>query len=454
MESFLSRYKNPLVLLAVLLVQVIGLAVQVRRPSPQAGNAPGVRLIQYWALAVVTPPERAVHFIGSEVSGLWNNYVDLVGTKRRNRELLMEVDRLRLEQAGLAEDARQVQRLQALLGFQQQYIYKTVAAQVIGASESDQSHLLVLNKGSADGLKQDDAVITPQGIVGRLREVYPHTSLLLEISDETSGAGVLLQNARLQGVLRGNAYGQPEIVGMLPDARIQPGQVVVTSGGDQIFPRGLPVGTVERVAADPDHPPLVNVLIHPAVNLEAVEEVLVITSTGSQMPATENQDIAQSELDQEQQRAADILAEQLPSKIDPEAPPEELFTSTVKGFTVTSPLLPLNPPQPDHPDQFTPGATPPATDMTPDALNGPIREGTENMPAPKPAANNAGTATANAQGQTAATGPGGAAATAGKSGAVKSAGNAKTGGTKLGLRTARQAAVRRKHPAATPRGGQ
>lgn len=392
MESFLSRYKNPLVLLALLLVQIIGLAVQVRRPSPEKGDVPGVRLIQYWALGVVTPPERLVHFMGEKAGGLWSGYVDLVGTRRKNRELLTEIDRLRVEQASLAEDARQAQRLQALLDFQQKYVYQTVAAQVIGASESDQSHLLILNKGSADGLKRDDAVITPLGIVGRLRAVFPHTSLLLEISDETSGAGVLLENARLQGVLRGNAFGQPEIRDMLPDARIQPGQVVVSSGGDQIFPPGLPVGKVAKVEADPEHAPLVNVLIDPAVNLDAVEEVLVITSTGSQMPPQEQQDIAQSELDQEQQKASDILAEQLPSGIDPEAPPEELYTSSVNGFTVTSPLQPLHPPQPAQPDQFTPGSTPPADTMKPGSLNGPIREGTENMPPPKAAVGAGGVA--------------------------------------------------------------
>jgi rod shape-determining protein MreC len=401
MESFLSRYRNPLVLLAVLLVQVIGLAVQVRRPSSEAGHARGVRLIQYWALMAVTPPERLVHWVGHEADDLWSGYVDLVGTKRKNRELQTEIDRLRLEQANLAEQARQTQRLEALLHFQEDYIYKTVAAQVIGASESVQSHVLILNKGSADGLKRDDAVVTPDGIVGRLQEVFPHTSLLLEISDATSGAGVLLQQVRLQGILRGNAYGQPEIVDMLPDKRVQPGQMVVTSGGDQIFPRGIAVGTVERVEPDPEHPPLVNVLIHPAVNLATVEDVLVITQTGSQMPATERTDIAESELDQIEQKASAILAERLPSRIDPVAPPEELYTSTVNKLMVSTPIQALKPLQPAHPDQFTPGATPPAADMTPGALNGPVREGTENQPRPLPTAQ-ASQAAANSSGKSAA----------------------------------------------------
>ncbi len=383
MESFFSRYKNPLVLLAVLLVQIIGLAVQVRRPAAQVG-APGVRLVRLWTLDILAPPEHLVAATGSGIAGLWNNYVDLIHVRQKNRQLLQEVDRLRIEQAGLAEDARQAQRLQALLGFKEKYVYKTVAAQVIGSSGSDQSHLLILDKGSDDGLKRDDAVITPNGIVGRLREVFPHHSLLLEISDATSGAGVELVKTRLQGVLRGNAYGQPEIVDVLPDERIQPGNEVITSGGDQIFPRGLPVGTVDRIEPDPGHSPLVNILIHPAAHLNRLNEVLIITNTASQMPQQEVQDIANSELDQVQQKAADILAERLPSAIDPEAPPEELLTSIVSGFALQQPLPALHPPPPAHPDQFTPGQTPPADSMTPGARNGPVRNGVETMPKRNP----------------------------------------------------------------------
>uniref|UniRef100_A0A7V5CTK2 Cell shape-determining protein MreC n=1 Tax=Acidobacterium capsulatum TaxID=33075 RepID=A0A7V5CTK2_9BACT len=376
MESFFSRYRNPLVLLAVLLVQIIGLAVQVRRPSSAPG-APGVLLIRSWTLDLLGPPEHLVAATGNGIAGLWDNYVDLIHVRQKNRQLLQEVDRLRIEQAGLAEDARQAQRLQALLNFKEKYIYKTVAAQVIGSSGSDQSHLLILDKGSADGLQRDDAVITPDGIVGRLRSVFPHHSLLLEISDATSGAGVELVTTRLQGVLRGNAYGQPEIVDVLPDERIQPGNPVITSGGDQIFPRGLPVGTVDRIVPDPGHSPLVNILIHPAAHLNRLNEVLIITNTASQMPQQEVQDIANSELDQVQQKAADILAERLPSAIDPEAPPEELFTSIVNGFALEQPLPALHPPAPARPDQFTPGQTPPAASMTPGARNGPVRNGVE-----------------------------------------------------------------------------
>ena len=122
------------------------------------------------------------------------------------------------------EDAKQGQRLQELLGFRQKYIYSTVPAQVIGTGGSDQSRILTIDKGSKDGLKRDQPVITPDGIVGKLVEVFPHTSQVMEINDQTSGAGVLLEKTRMRGVLRGNAYGQPQIINVLPDDRVKPGR--------------------------------------------------------------------------------------------------------------------------------------------------------------------------------------------------------------------------------------
>ena len=121
--------------------------------------------------------------------------------RQQNEDLKKTVDRLRLEQAALLEDARQGQRLQAMLGFQQKYIYTTVAAQVYGSSGSDRSHDFYIDKGWRDGLKPDMAVITADGIVGKVRDVFPHTAQVLAVNDTTSGAGVILETTRIRGIL-------------------------------------------------------------------------------------------------------------------------------------------------------------------------------------------------------------------------------------------------------------
>ena len=356
MESFLSRYRNPLVLLAIVLVQLLGLAVQVRRPNTgQDGKQ--TRLIRYWVVTAFSPFERVFLSVGHGVSHTWHNYVDLRHVRQQNQELQSELNRMRLEQSSLAVDAREGLRLQKLFGFQQQYIAKTVAAHIIGTSGTDLSRVLVIDKGSNQGLKTDMPVITPDGVVGKVRDVFANTAQILEINDQTSGLGIVLTQTRLRGILRGNAAGQTEIIDILPDERIQPGEQVVTSGGDSVYPSGLPVGSVERVVNDPEHNPYVAVLVRPAVNLSRLDDVLVITQTQNTMPATMQQDIATSE-----QKAADILAQRLPS-----VPPPATVGPDGKPINANSPPPPVRPPSSLHPDQFTPDATPPASSLTPGA---------------------------------------------------------------------------------------
>jgi len=387
MESVFVRYRNLLVLLAVLAVQIIGLAVQVRRSeaghnSLDTQDGPGVRLIRLWAESVVEEPERLIHNSKLGLINLWQDYMNLHNVHRQNQDLQKTIDRLRLEQASMLEDARQGQRLQTLLDFQQKYIYKTLAAQAIGSSGTDQSRIFYIDKGADYKLERDMAVITADGIVGKVREVFPHSAQVLAVNDQTSGAGVILETTRIRGILRGNAVGQTQIVGMLADQRIKPGEKVLTAGGDQIFPRGLPVGVVEKVIRDPERDSFIDVIVKPAAHLERLDEVLVITSTQNRFSDEQLQDLATSEAlkgtevaaIKEQQKAAQQMAERLPGLADPNAPPP---VTPVDGSKPTPPpaTAPTKPPVALHPDRFSPGAA-----VTPEAA--PAQQATPVKPAP------------------------------------------------------------------------
>jgi len=385
MESFFGRYRNLIVLLVILLLQVIGLAVQVRKASPSAPatvvgflheprDGTGVLLIRLWAAEMVTPFERAIHGGGQGVDGLWNNYIDLRHTRDENRELKETVDRLRLEQAMLHEDALQGQRLQALLDFQQKYIYKTTPAQVIGTSGSSLSRVVYVDKGSAEGLAPDMAVITSDGIVGKVRDVFPHSAQVLMINDQTSGAGVVLETTRIRGILRGNGAGQPQVINILADARIQPGEHVLTAGGDQIFPRGLPVGVVERVDRDPERGSFIVVIVKPAASLQRLDEVLVITSLDAHLSLQQQADLETSEelkgaevaAEAQRKKAAAEMAERLPGLKDPNAPDaadgRPADGKNADGTPVTpAPTVVPKPLPAKHSDRFSPGGVDPAT---------------------------------------------------------------------------------------------
>jgi rod shape-determining protein MreC len=306
MESFFDRYKNPLVLMGVLFVQVVLLATQVKRPDPRNPNSGGTRLIRVWAVTAVTPIERALVGTGHFFRNGWHNYADLRGVRRENQQLQDEVTRLRIEQVHLKQDAEQARRLQALLEFKEKYIGQTVAAQVIGTSGSEQSQLIYIDRGSHDGMKVDMAVITPDGIVGKIKEVMPLSSQVLMINDRESGAGVILEKSRLQGVLRGTSMGEMLVDGVMADQKVDVGERVIASGGDRVYPKGMAVGTVSSVAPDHDTGTFLTIKIKPAADLNRLEEVLVITKMAEQQAPVAADNGSRT-------RAADILAQRLPS---------------------------------------------------------------------------------------------------------------------------------------------
>ena len=210
------------------------MAVQVKRSTQDEST----RLIRVWAVDAVTPLEKSIVWLQSGISGLWHNYFYLRGVRQENRDLKLEIERLRIEQVRLNEDAEQARRLQALLGFKEQFISKTLPAQVIGSSGSEQSRSIYIDKGSHDGVRPDMAVITADGVVGKVLRVFRTTSQVLLVNDQTSGVGAILEKSRLQGVLRGTPLGEVVLEKVMSDEAVQPGEKVVTSGGDQIFPKG------------------------------------------------------------------------------------------------------------------------------------------------------------------------------------------------------------------------
>ncbi len=298
METVLGRYRNLIVLVGVLFAQVLGLAVQVKRTTDIESS----RLIRVWAVGAVSPLEKALVWAQTSTGNLWHNYFYLRGVRAENRELKQQIEQMRIEQVRMSQDADQARRLQALLAFKEQFISQTRAAQVIGSTGSEQSRAIYIDKGEKDGIKPDMAVITADGIVGKVLHVYRSTSLVLLISDQTSGVGAILDKSRLQGILRGMPSGEIALERIMTDEQVPAGELVLTSGGDRIFPKGLPIGRVTKVSTGSDL--FLNVRVKPAANLSKLEEVLVVTKVDERQIAPDQAGPA---------RAADVLAERLPT---------------------------------------------------------------------------------------------------------------------------------------------
>jgi rod shape-determining protein MreC len=350
MENFFTRYKNPLALMAVLFIQVVALATQVKRPegAKPGTTGSGTRLIRVWTVTAFTPVEKVFVSTGRFFRNGWHNYADLRGVRQQNKDLQDEIARLQMEQVRLKQDADQARRLQVLLDFKEKFIAKTVAAQVIATSGTEQSRLITIDKGSNDHIKPDMPVITPDGIVGKVKEVFPLSSQVLLINDHDSGAGVILENSRLQGIVKGTPLGELQVTGIMSDEQVEPGERVITSGGDRIYPKGYSVGTVIAASPDKDNDPFQVIKIKPAADIGRLEEVLVITKM-----ADDSQTAASGPTPM---RAADILSQRLPSvpKVDPNAP--------------------------KTPGSAQTGVSAPKHSPTPAQINKPVSQGTEQKP--------------------------------------------------------------------------
>ena len=366
MESVLGRYKNLIVLVAVLFAQVLGLAVQVKRTTDTDSS----RLIRVWAVSAVTPFEKVLVWVETGTGNLWHNYFYLRGVRAENRELKQQIERLRLDQIRLNEDAAQARRLQVLLGFKEQFVSQTMAAQVIGSGGSEQSRIVYIDKGEHDGIKADMAVITVNGIVGKVLKVFRSSSQVLLIDDQSSGVGAILEKSRLQGIVRGTSAGEVVLEKVMNDEAVQAGDIVRTSGGDRIFPKGMPVGVVTRVSNGTGSDLFLNIRVRPAASLSKLEEVLVVTKVVEKEPTPSEAGPV---------RAADILAQRLPSVPDK---PATADSNPPNDGAKAAPAAP----QPKSPDKNALPSTPqPNAAKAQDGAATPVRKpGT--VASPKPGA--------------------------------------------------------------------
>jgi rod shape-determining protein MreC len=277
-----GRHRSLALLGGVLVAQVLLLAVQIRRDTQH------VRLIRVWAVGSVTPFERAGTWTITKVRDTWNGYFALVHTHRDDQALKAEMDRLKIRNAELEAQSAEAQRLGAMLGFINDHTdVPIVAARVIAASADSTSHTFYINRGEREGIRRNMAVITADGVVGKIFEVYGHVSNVLEITDRDSGVGALMAGSRIQGPVGGT--GEPLMVMkyISNDEPVNVGQQILTSGEDQIFPKDLPVGTITEVRSGQ---PFKQIRVKPAAHLDQLEEVMVLLTrqelNNKQAPAT------------------------------------------------------------------------------------------------------------------------------------------------------------------------
>jgi rod shape-determining protein MreC len=267
MIDSISRVRPLMLLAIVVLAQVLMLAFQIKGEHD-------VPLIRYWAASIFTPLERGGTWTFSSVGNVWKGYVGLRNARTENENMRAEMQRLQLRNRELESQNAEAQRLASLLNFRDAHPEtEMLAAEVIGSSSDPSSHTLFINRGTKDGVRENYAVITPEGVIGKVVEVFPRSSQVLLINDKDSGVGALFATTRTHGVVRGSGDPEPHLDYVIDEEKVQPGEIVVTSGEDRIFPKDLFIGTVE--SAKPGTP-FQYIKIAPAARLDRLEDVIVL----------------------------------------------------------------------------------------------------------------------------------------------------------------------------------
>lgn len=227
-------------------------------------------------LEIVRPIDAGfVHFT-SGASGLVNDYLALVHVREENARLRIELARVKSDRARLAELEAENRHLSELLELKDVLGLNAVAANVIGSDATGLSHTLILASGEDDGLRPGMAVLSNQGVVGKIIAVSPHASRVLLIDDHNSALDGFVQRTRARGIVAGLVDDGLILKYTDRSQDIRAGDTVVTSGLDGIFPRGLLVGTIKSVHRE--GPGLfLNVSIAPAVEFRGLEQVLIVT---------------------------------------------------------------------------------------------------------------------------------------------------------------------------------
>lgn len=263
------RQRTGYLFLAIMLGHVILISAQVQSKS-------GVPMLEEVTFGVFSRVQAATAGAIYGVRDIWGNYAGLRGVRGENERLRQEVADLQvrlMEQRALAAETV---RLQALLDLKAGSALPTLAAGVIAGNPNPNVASVTIDRGAADGVQENMAVIAPGGVVGRIiGPLAAHASRVQFLIDRAAAAGAVIERSRAGGLVVGTEKDPPLMMELVSrQADVKDGDLVVASGVDGIFPKGFPIGLVSGV--ERGHGLYLSIGVRPAVNFSSLETVLVV----------------------------------------------------------------------------------------------------------------------------------------------------------------------------------
>ena len=234
------------------------------------------------ALTITYPIQKGIDWTFSSTSKIFDNYINLVGAKESNIKLKKDLALMEHRLAQLEEARLENQRLHQLLNFQKQHdtLAQGIAAHVIGRQTDTLSQVFIIDCGSNHNLEINNPVLTPGGVIGRVIARGPQSAKVLLLADQNSACDVIIQRSRIRGTLQGTGSEFCELAYLQRTADVKIGDRLITSGLDNIFPKGITVGSV--VALNHDLNGLSQeIKVKLSFDLNTIEEVYIIPSVNT-----------------------------------------------------------------------------------------------------------------------------------------------------------------------------
>ncbi|HDI60577.1 MAG TPA: rod shape-determining protein MreC [Desulfobacteraceae bacterium] len=263
--------KKTLLVVGVILVialNIIGLSLSSRKPVPDYG-------LGRFGLVIVAPIQATVTYGLDFIGDIWRHYFALVAAARENDRLQKALEQATARLNACSEIERANRRLRSLIRFQQAIELKVLPAEVVGKDPSPWFKSVIIDKGRADGVVEGMPVVIPEGIAGQVVAAARHHAKVLLIIDANNAVDALVQRSRARGIVTGASDNRCVFKYVLRQDDVQAGDILISSGLDGVYPKGLPVGRVAAVDR-PSAAIFQEVAVTPVVDFQTLEEVLVV----------------------------------------------------------------------------------------------------------------------------------------------------------------------------------
>ncbi len=262
-----KRERAALVAIPLLLLQLILLSLQIESPS-------GTLLFKKWCLAAQAPVISAFSGVTNGIRNFWTNYFWLVGARADNEYLRETVRRLSQLNSNYEQIKQENIRLRRLVSLGERPEFKTIGARVVARTPMFLSNVIYIDRGYKDGVRNDAPVLSGDAIVGRIVMVAGHISQVQLITNPDASVGAMLERTRTAGVTRGSGKSLVDLNYISSAEPIKPGDLVLSSGFDGVFPKGLVIGKVAETSKGKDVFRTIKVQL--GVDLIHLEEVSVV----------------------------------------------------------------------------------------------------------------------------------------------------------------------------------